>query len=113
MATMLNTRLLILGASPGGYVAAIRAAGEFARMVACVAGDSALGIRVANPALNLSKTLAWKNGIVTRLTQCVGALLKKNGTRLIHGHATIHPHLTLDEAVQEAALRALGHALHI
>jgi len=27
--------------------------------------------------------------------------------------ATIHPHPTLGEAVQEAALRALGHALHI
>jgi dihydrolipoamide dehydrogenase len=29
------------------------------------------------------------------------------------GLGTIHAHPTLGEAVQEAALRALGHALHI
>jgi len=131
MPTMLNTRLLILGAGPGGYVAAIRAgqlgidtvivdaakpggtclnigcipskalihaAGEFAKVAAYAAGDSALGIRVANPALDLSKTLAWKDGIVQRLTQGVGALLKKNGARLIHGHANIIDGKTVEVA---------------
>ncbi len=35
------------------------------------------------------------------------------GARLEDIAGTIHPHPTLGEAVQEAALRALGHALHI
>jgi dihydrolipoamide dehydrogenase len=35
------------------------------------------------------------------------------GARLEDIGATIHAHPTLGEAIQEAALRALGHALHI
>jgi dihydrolipoamide dehydrogenase len=35
------------------------------------------------------------------------------GARLEDAAGTIHAHPTLGEAVQEAALRALGHALHI
>ena len=35
------------------------------------------------------------------------------GARLEDIAGTIHAHPTLGEAVQEAALRALGHALHI
>jgi dihydrolipoamide dehydrogenase len=35
------------------------------------------------------------------------------GARLEDVAATIHAHPTLGEAYQEAALRALGHALHI
>jgi len=35
------------------------------------------------------------------------------GARLEDVGGTIHAHPTLGEAVQEAALRALGHALHV
>jgi dihydrolipoamide dehydrogenase len=35
------------------------------------------------------------------------------GARLEDIGGTIHAHPTLGEAIQEAALRALGHALHI
>ncbi|MNP87496.1 Dihydrolipoyl dehydrogenase [compost metagenome] len=35
------------------------------------------------------------------------------GARLEDIAGTIHAHPTLGEAVQEAALRALGHALHV
>jgi len=35
------------------------------------------------------------------------------GSRLEDVAATIHAHPSLGEAVQEAALKALGHALHI
>jgi dihydrolipoamide dehydrogenase len=35
------------------------------------------------------------------------------GARLEDVGSTIHAHPTLGEAVQEAALRALGHALHV
>jgi len=131
MEPMLNTRLLILGAGPGGYVAAIRAgqlgidtvvveaeqpggtclnigcipskalihaAGEFAKVAAFAAGDSPLGITLSAPALDLTKTLAWKDGIVQRLTQGVGALLKKHGVRLIRGQANIIDGKTVEVA---------------
>jgi dihydrolipoamide dehydrogenase len=35
------------------------------------------------------------------------------GARLEDVAATIHAHPTMGEAVQEASMRALGHALHI
>jgi dihydrolipoamide dehydrogenase len=35
------------------------------------------------------------------------------GARLEDVAGTIHAHPTLGEAVQEVALRALGHALHV
>jgi len=131
MKQTLKTRLLILGAGPGGYVAAIRAgqlgidtvvveaaqaggtclnigcipskalihaADEFAKVAAFAAGNSPLGITLAQPALDLGKTVTWKDGIVRRLTQGVGALLKKNGVRLVRGHARIVDGKTLDVA---------------
>jgi len=141
MAQMLTTRLLILGAGPGGYVAAIRAgqlgidtvvveaeqpggtclnigcipskalihaAGEFAKAAAFAAGNSPLGITLASPALDLGKTLSWKDAIVQRLTQGVGALLKKHGVRLMRGHASIIDGKTVEVAGAgegEASLR--------
>lgn len=45
------------------------------------------GISVAKPQLDLRKTMAWKNGIVSRLSAGVAGLLKKAGVRTIFGHA--------------------------
>jgi len=134
MGHTLTTRLLILGAGPGGYVAAIRAgqlgidttvieaeqpggtclnigcipskalihvAAEFARMTAAAAGSSPFGISVSDPVLDLGKTLAWKDGIVQRLTQGVGALLKKNGVRLLRGWASIIDGKTVEVAAAD------------
>ena len=53
------------------------------------AGDSALGITVSSPAIDLAKTMRWKDGIVGRLTGGVGALLKKNGVQVVQGRAEI------------------------
>src|SRR5215831_12425065 len=53
------------------------------------AGDSKLGIKVASPTIDLGKTMRWKDGIVTRLTGGVGALLKKNGVQVIRGWARV------------------------
>ena len=53
------------------------------------AGDSPLGIRVASPSIDIARTIAWKDGIVARLTGGVGALLKKNGVRHVQGWARI------------------------
>ncbi|MCV9919406.1 dihydrolipoyl dehydrogenase [Pseudomonas sp. BT-42-2] len=51
--------------------------------------QSALGISVSAPRLDISRSVAWKDGIVDRLTSGVAALLKKNGVTVIHGWAKI------------------------
>ncbi|HEM7902269.1 TPA: dihydrolipoyl dehydrogenase [Burkholderia cenocepacia] len=53
------------------------------------AGEAALGIRVRTPEIDIAKSVAWKDGIVDRLTRGVGALLKKNGVRVLHGEARV------------------------
>ncbi len=50
---------------------------------------SALGISVAAPTLDISKSVEWKDGIVDRLTTGVAALLKKNKVQVINGWAKI------------------------
>jgi dihydrolipoamide dehydrogenase len=51
--------------------------------------QSALGISVSAPRLEITRSVAWKDGIVDRLTSGVAALLKKNGVTVIHGWAKI------------------------
>ncbi|MCO7517071.1 dihydrolipoyl dehydrogenase [Pseudomonas guariconensis] len=51
--------------------------------------QSALGISVSSPRLDISRSVEWKDGIVDRLTSGVAALLKKHGVKVIHGWAKI------------------------
>ncbi|MDD0972662.1 dihydrolipoyl dehydrogenase [Pseudomonas fontis] len=51
--------------------------------------QSNLGIKVQPPTLDISQSVAWKDGIVDRLTSGVAALLKKHGVQVIHGWAKI------------------------
>ena len=51
--------------------------------------QSSLGIKVAPPSLDIGKSVAWKDGIVDRLTSGVAALLKKNDVKVIHGWAKV------------------------
>ncbi|WP_035627220.1 dihydrolipoyl dehydrogenase [Herminiimonas sp. CN] len=68
--------------------ALIHAADAFEK--ACqYAGDSALGIRVQSPRIDLPQTVRWKDGIVHKLTSGVATLLKKNGVQVIKGWARI------------------------
>ncbi|WP_028633506.1 dihydrolipoyl dehydrogenase [Pseudomonas parafulva] len=53
------------------------------------ATGSQLGISVSSPQLDISRSVAWKDGIVDRLTTGVAALLKKHGVKVIHGWAKI------------------------
>jgi dihydrolipoamide dehydrogenase len=53
------------------------------------AQDSPLGIRVESPRIELAQTLRWKDGIVTKLTGGVAALLKKNGVQVVNSWARI------------------------
>lgn len=68
--------------------ALIHAADEFAK-VAESGPTSPLGISVASPTIDLSTTMAWKDGIVTRLNQGVGSLLKRAGTEVLVGRARV------------------------
>jgi len=117
----MDTRLLIIGGGPGGYVAALRAAqlgiattlvegvalGGTCLNVGCIpskamihvaeeyhracgrADQGCLGIRHGRPELDLGQAVAWKNGIVDRLTTGVAALLRKQGVTVIEGWAEI------------------------
>ncbi|SPO67859.1 dihydrolipoyl dehydrogenase [Pseudomonas sp. JV241A] len=51
--------------------------------------QSSLGIKVSPPSLDITQSVAWKDGIVDRLTSGVAALLKKHGVKVIHGWAKI------------------------
>ncbi len=130
-----QTKLLIIGGGPGGYVAAIRAGqlgidttliegsqvGGTCLNVGCIpskalihaseafhkacqfAGESALGIHVDAPRIDLAQTVRWKDGIVKRLTTGVAALLKKNGVKVIKGWARVVDGKTVEVLAQGAA----------
>jgi dihydrolipoamide dehydrogenase len=49
----------------------------------------AIGLSIGAPKLDFARTIAWKDAIVTRLTNGVGALLKKAKVRTLLGTATI------------------------
>jgi dihydrolipoamide dehydrogenase len=73
------------------------------------AGTSPLGIHVDAPRIDVAQTVRWKDGIVTRLTHGVAALLKKHGVTVIKGWARVVDGKTVDVALQgtaaDAALR--------
>jgi dihydrolipoamide dehydrogenase len=67
--------------------ALIHAADEFARVAQFASGESPLGISLAAPRFDLSKTMQWKDGVVGRLTGGVSALLKKANVKIVEGWA--------------------------
>ena len=50
---------------------------------------NAIGLSIEPPKLDYARTIAWKDSLVTRLTNGVGALLKKAKVRTLFGTATI------------------------
>lgn len=115
--------LLVIGAGPGGYVAAIRAA-QLGLDVACVEKESRLGgtclrvgcipskamlesselyeqsleladrgIEVGKVKLDLGKMLGHKDRVVKALTTGIDGLLKKNDVTRYAGHARFERHL--------------------
>ena len=96
--------LLVEGGALGGTClnigcipskALIHAADEFEK-ARHWANHSAIGISVQSPQIDLARTVAWKDGIVARLTGGVGALLRKNGAHVLSGWATILDGKTVD-----------------
>ncbi|MBE0627678.1 MAG: dihydrolipoyl dehydrogenase [Burkholderiales bacterium] len=93
--------------------ALIHAAGEFDK-VCRYGADSALGIQVQSPRIDLAQMVRWKDGIVEKLTGGVAALLKKNGVQVVRGWARIVDGKTAEVAAgagQEAVRIVCDHLL--
>ena len=110
-------QVVVIGAGPGGYVAAIRLAqlgkdvilverdarlGGVCLNVGCipskalihvsdlvheVQGAESMGLSVEGFSVDLPKMVQWKDGIVDRLTSGVGFLCEKNGVEIVRGNA--------------------------
>ena len=113
--------LIVIGAGPGGYVAAIKAAqlglktalvekqyiGGTCLNVGCIPSKAMLdsseryvdaqslagrGIEVENIKLDLSKMLAFKDDVVKKMTGGIGFLLKKNKIAHLEGFGKVIKH---------------------
>jgi dihydrolipoamide dehydrogenase len=112
-----TTHLLVVGAGPGGYAAAFRAAdlglrvtlverwpvlGGVCLNVGCIPSKALLhaakvieeaesmaehGIRFGKPELDLDKLRGWKNGVVRKLTGGLKMLAKQRKVEVLHGEA--------------------------
>ena len=105
--------VIVDAAPPGGTClnvgcipskALIHAADEFHRITA-LSQKPAMGIGARGATLDLAQTMAWKDGIVSRLTGGVAALLRKAKVRLVAGEATIRDGKTVDVATPEGTVR--------
>ena len=111
----IETDILVLGAGPGGYTAAFRAAdlgqrtvlverypnlGGVCLNVGCIPSKAYLhaaevineaeemaerGIAFGPPRLEPAKIAAWKNGVVRRLTQGLAGLAKQRKVQVVQG----------------------------
>jgi dihydrolipoamide dehydrogenase len=97
--------VIVEAAKPGGTClnvgcipskALIHAADEFARVSAMASGKNPFGISAQAPALDLGKTVAWKDRIVGRLTTGVSGLLKRAGVKSIAGWARFRDGKTVE-----------------
>lgn len=83
--------------------ALIHAADEFEAVSRAASGSNSLGISASEPALDFSKTIAWKDGIVRRLNTGVSGLLRKAGVRLITGSARFRDGKTIEVETHEGS----------
>ena len=97
--------VIVEAAKPGGTClnvgcipskALIHAAEEFEKVSHMAGGKSLLGISLSKPALDLATTVAWKDGIVSRLTSGVAGLLKKAKVKTVYGWATFRDGKTVE-----------------
>jgi dihydrolipoamide dehydrogenase len=76
--------------------ALIHAADEYERIVHLASGRSPLGIKTAKPGIDLSETIEWKDGIVSRLNRGVSALLKRSKVKIVAGWARFRDGKTVE-----------------
>lgn len=89
--------------------ALIHAADEYARLRGFAAQRSPLGIRAAEPSIDLAQTVAWKDAIVERLDAGVSGLLKKARVKVVLGRARLRDGKTVVVATEtggEQTIRA-------
>jgi dihydrolipoamide dehydrogenase len=132
---MSSKRVIIIGAGPAGYVCAIRLAqlgqdvtvveraelGGTCLNVGCIPSKAliaagclvekigkadAMGITVSGVDVDVEKLVSWKAAIVSRLTGGIGALLKKNGVRVVQGAASFRSAQSV-EVTTEAGVEVL------
>jgi len=76
--------------------ALIHAADEFFKVREMAEGRDPLGIALASPAIDMAKTVAWKDRIVGRLNTGVAGLLKKAKVKSIEGWARFRDGKTVE-----------------
>ena len=122
----LTADVVVLGAGPGGYTAAFRAAdlgldtvlveryptlGGVCLNVGCIPSKALLhtaglinqvtamskhGVRYGEPDIDLQALSGWKNSVVARLTKGLAGLAKQRNIRVVHGHGQFSSPTTLD-----------------
>ena len=114
----IKVNTVVLGAGPGGYVAAIRLAqlgvdtllvekeyyGGVCLNVGCIPSKalihvsksyesinkmSVFGVTAENRQIDWAKTQEWKNGVVKQLTGGIKILVTKNGAKVLEGAGTL------------------------
>ncbi|MGG4604049.1 dihydrolipoyl dehydrogenase [Paenalcaligenes sp. Me131] len=85
--------------------ALIHASSEFHLATRYAQTASPLGISVATPNIDLAKTVAWKDAMVSKLTSGVNGLLRKAGVQLIQGWARILDGKTVEIEHTEGIMR--------
>ncbi|MEW9804766.1 dihydrolipoyl dehydrogenase [Mesorhizobium sp. ZMM04-5] len=91
--------------------ALIHAAEEFSAATAMASGKNHVGVSVADPRIDLVRTMAWKDGIVGRLSNGVAGLLKKAGVKMVAGSAAFRDGKTVEVATETG--RQLIRARHV
>jgi dihydrolipoamide dehydrogenase len=128
--------VIVVGAGPGGYVAAIRAAQLGAKVtivekqyvggtclnIGCIPtkcllrsaelvedcrNGSALGVDVEGVHVNFPQVMAHKDGIADKLSGGVGTLLKMNGVELVKGEASFSAPGTLQVRGEDGSQREM------
>ncbi|HEU6442938.1 MAG TPA: dihydrolipoyl dehydrogenase [Microvirga sp.] len=76
--------------------ALIHAAEEYDRIAHLAFGRNALGITTAQPEIDLSQTVAWKDTLVGRLNSGVSGLLKRAKVKMVQGQARFRDGKTVE-----------------
>jgi len=130
--------LVVLGAGPGGYAAAFRAAdlgcsvtlidpepnpGGVCLYRGCIPSKaylhaahvlreaehaSAWGIRFGKPSVDLTELRAWKGRVVAKMTEGLGTLCKSRGVRYVRGRGVLLDAHELEVQSSEGARHRLG-----
>jgi dihydrolipoamide dehydrogenase len=124
----------VVGAGPGGYVAAIRLGqlgkktlliekgkvGGVCLNVGCIPSKAlitasktfdklqhadTMGILLDNPRLDWGRLMGWKDGIVHKLTSGIGTLVKGNGAQILTGDARLVSPGVLEVLTADGAVR--------